>query len=76
MTKRVRRSAPLPRSPSVQPVCPCVLNAGVGDELDFPSMIVKFRTALARQTSVSAASALCPRILNYLLAFILRTVLI
>jgi hypothetical protein len=43
MTKRVRRSAPLPRSPSVQPVCPCVLNAGVGDELDFPSMIANAR---------------------------------
>ena len=43
MTKRVRRSAPLPRSPSIQPVCPCVLNTGVGDELDFRSMIANAR---------------------------------
>jgi hypothetical protein len=43
MTKRVRRSASLPGSPSVQPVCPCVLNAGVGDALDFRSMIANAR---------------------------------
>jgi hypothetical protein len=43
MTKRVRRSASLPGSPSVQPVCPCALDAGVGDELDFRSMIANAR---------------------------------
>src|SRR4030095_356155 len=46
MTKRVRRSASVPRLPSVQPACPCVPNTEVGitaDEFDFQSMIANVR---------------------------------